>query len=117
MFKDNHCILKVNFLKILVVIMPSLLLVIFSLFVLFFIFFLVNYKKSYNRLTKIRSFNQLIPTANGQECNPDINTNNWDLHKIRLKKFGRSQYKGLTFFISSEDRIYYLSEKGTKIYC
>ena len=118
MFKDNHCILKVNFLKILVVIMPSLLLVIFSLVILlFFIFFLVNYKKSYNRLTKIRSFTQLIFTVNGQEYNPDINTNNWDLHKIRLKKFGRSQYKGLTFFISSEDRIYYLSEKGTKIYC
>ena len=98
--------------------MPSLLLVLFTLFILVaFIFFLVNYKKPYNRPTKTSSFSKLIPTANEQEYNPDINTKNWDLHKIRLNKFGRSQYKGLTFFISSEDRIYYLSEKGTKVYC
>ena len=31
------------------------------------------------------------------ELNPDINTLNWDLHKLRLEKFRRSQYKGLTF--------------------
>ena len=101
--------------------MPSFLLFFFTLFILFifisFLFLLVNYKKPYNRPTKTTSFSQLIPTANEQEYNPDINTKNWDLHKIRLNKFGRSQYKGLTFFISSEDRIYYLSEKGTKIYC
>ena len=98
--------------------MPSLLLVPFTLFILFvFIFFLVNYKKPYNTSTKTSTFSQLIPTANEQEYNPDINTKNWDLHKIRLNKFGRSHYKGLTFFISSEDRIYYLSEKGSKVYC
>ena len=51
------------------------------------------------------------------ELNPDINTLNWDLHKLRLDKFKRSQYKGLTFFVSSENRIYYLSEKGDKVYC
>ena len=98
--------------------MPSLLLVLFTLFILFiFIFFLVNYKKTYNGPTKKSSFSQFITTVNEQEYNPDINTKNWDLHKIRLNKFGRSQYKGLTFFISSEDRIYYLSEKGSKVYC
>ncbi len=101
--------------------MPSLLLVLLTLFILFififFLFFLVNHKKPYNRLTIKNSFSYLIPTAKEEEYNPDINTKNWDLHKIRLNKFGRSQYKGLTFFISSEDRIYYLSEKGTKVYC
>ena len=98
--------------------MLSLFLVLFTLFILFiFIFFLVNYKKPCSRPTKTISFSQLITTPNEQEYNPDINTKDWDLHKIRLNKFGRSQYKGLTFFISSEDRIYYLSEKGTKIYC
>ena len=51
------------------------------------------------------------------ELNPDINTLNWDLHKLRLDKFKRSQYKGLTFFVSSENRIYYLSEEGDKVYC
>ena len=99
--------------------MPSLLLVLFTLFILFiFIFFLVNYKKPCNRPTKTISFSQLITTTpNEQEYNPDINTKNWDLHKIRLNKFGRSQYKGLTFFKSSKDGIYYFSEKGTKVYC
>ena len=51
------------------------------------------------------------------ESNPDISIDNWDLHRNRLKKFGRSQYKGLTFFLSSENRIYYLSEQGDKVYC
>ncbi len=98
--------------------MTNLLLVLLSIFVfLVSIFFLIIYKKKYNRSKKIKKFSSLIPTANEQKYNPDINTNNWDLHKIRLNKFGRSQYKGLTFFISSEDRIYYLSEKGTKVYC
>ena len=98
--------------------MPSLFLILFTLIILFiFIFLLFYYKNPYSRPKKKSSFSQLIPTANEQEYNPDINTKNWDLHKIRLNKFGRSQYKGLTFFISSEDRIYYLSEKGKKIYC
>ena len=98
--------------------MPKLLLVLFTIFFLIFLlFFLPNYKKPYKRSRKINSVSQFIPTAKEQEYNPDFNTNNWDLHKIRLNKFGRSQYKGLTFFISSEERIYYLSEKGTKIYC
>ena len=99
--------------------MSNLFLFLFTLFILFiFIFILINYKKAYNRPTKTSSFSQLIPTtSNEQEYNPDINTKNWDLHKIRLNKYGRSQYKGLTFFISSEERIYYLSEKGTKVYC
>ena len=79
--------------------MPNLLLVLFTLLILFiFIFFLIFYKKPYKRQTKTTSFSQLIPTSNEQEYNPDINTKNWDLHKIRLNKFGRSQYKGLTFF-------------------
>ena len=98
--------------------MPNFLLVLFTLFILFIlIFILFNYKKLYNLSIKINSLSPLIPTAEEQESNPDINTNYWYLHKIRLKKFRRSQYKGLTFFISSDDRIYYLSEKGTKVYC
>ena len=36
---------------------------------------------------------------------PDINIKNWDLNKIWLIKFGRSQYSWLTFFVSKEDRL------------
>ena len=57
------------------------------------------------------------PFLKEKEFNPDISTDNWDLHKLRLKKFRRSQYKGLTFFVSSANRIYYLSEDGDKVYC
>ena len=52
-----------------------------------------------------------------KKSNPDINTTDWDLHKNRLKKFGRSQYKGLTFFMNEEGTIYYLNENGIKVYC
>ena len=75
------------------------------------------YKRPLNRSKKKISFGFLIPTVKEEEYDPDINTKNWDLHKNRLIKFGRSQYKGLTFFVNSEDRIYYLTEKGTKVYC
>ena len=57
------------------------------------------------------------PLLKQQEFNPDISTDNWDVHKLRLEKFKRSQYKGLTFFLSAENRIYYLSEEGDKVYC
>ena len=52
-----------------------------------------------------------------EKYNPDFDTNDWDLHRNRLKKFGRSQYKGLTFFVSEQNKIYYLSEEGDKVYC
>ena len=91
---------------------------VFIIFVfLILIFLLLFYKKPLNPPTKKFSFENLIPTEKEEEDNPDINTKNWDLHKIRLIKFGRSQYKGLTFFVSSEDRIYYLSKEGNKVYC
>ena len=76
------------------------------------------YTKRYQRSAKTKnSFETFTPYLKEQKFNPDINTDNWDLHKLRLEKFRRSQYKGLTFFKSSEDKIYYLSEKGIKVYC
>ena len=98
--------------------MPNLLLFLFTIFILFIFKFLIfNYKKPFNRLIKSNRFLHLILAAKEQEYNPDINTNNWYIHKNRLLKFGRSQYKGLTFFVNSEERIYYLTEKGAKVYC
>tara|TARA_B100000003_G_scaffold198352_1_gene203200 strand:+ start:141 stop:443 length:303 start_codon:yes stop_codon:yes gene_type:complete len=91
-----------------------LILLIVFLVPLFLIFF---YPKLKNRSTKkLISFPQINNIKEKQD-NPDLNTNNWDLHKFRLKKFKRSQYKGLTFFVSSENRIYYLSEEGNRVYC
>ena len=93
--------------------MAILVFMILVLLILTFFFFRID-KFLKKRLTKNFFYK---PENKEVELNPDINTLNWDLHIKRLKRFGRSQYKGLTFFISSEDRIYYLSEKGTKVYC
>ena len=94
--------------------MTNIFLILF--FVLLFLLFF--YSKRYRRLAQKTT---IIPTyvsfLKEQEFNPDISTDNWDLHTLRLDKFRRSQYKGLTFFVSSENRIYYLSEEGDKVYC
>ena len=75
-------------------------------------------KRQYKRSSKkTRTYATIINSLEEQKSNPDINTENWALHKERLSKFRRSQYKGLTFFVSPQNRVFYLSEKGTKVYC
>ena len=91
-----------------------LLLIIFFVLLLTLFFYSKRNRKSAKK-TKISALH--IPFLKEQEFNPDISTDNWDLHKHRLDKFRRSQYKGLTFFVSAENRIYYLSEEGNKVYC
>ena len=88
------------------------LLILVVLILAFFLFRIDKYLKK--KLTKKFFYK---PENKEVELNPDVNTLNWDLHKLRLEKFRRSQYKGLTFFVSSENKIYYLSEEGDKIYC
>ena len=95
--------------------MTNILLLILLFVLLFLLFF---YSKRNRRLAqKTTIIPAYVPFLKEQEFNPDISTDNWDLHKLRLEKFKRSQYKGLTFFVSSENRIYYLSEEGDKVYC
>ena len=99
--------------------LTNILLILLSLIVflvlLFLLFFDSKPKKRSAKKTTISP--PYVPFLKEQEFNPDIITDNWDLHKLRLDKFRRSQYKGLTFFVSSENRIYYLSEEGDKVYC
>ena len=98
--------------------MPNILLIpIFLIVFLVLLFLLFFYSKRNKRSTNQIINPPYISFLKEQEFNPDISTDNWDLHKLRLEKFRRSQYKGLTFFVNSENRIYYLSEKGTKVYC
>ena len=90
------------------------------LLILFFVllFLLLFYSKRNRGLAQKPTIRQTyVPFLKEQEFNPDISTDNWDLHKLRLDKFKRSQYKGLTFFVSSKNKIYYLSEEGDKVYC
>ena len=92
--------------------MTNILLILFFVLILFFYL-----KRNRGLAPKTTTSPTYIPFLKKQEFNPDISTDNWDLHKLRLDKFKRSQYKGLTFFVSAENRIYYLSEKGDKVYC
>ena len=95
--------------------MTNLLLILIFLIVFLLVFFLFKKKQKFSKKAKIIS--PYIPILKEEKFNPDISIDNWDLHKLRLNKFGRSQYKGLTFFVNSENKIYYLSEKGSKVYC
>ena len=79
--------------------------------------YFINLNRNKRSAKKIITNPCSVPSFKEEKINPDISTDNWDLHKIRLEKFRRSHYKGLTFFLSPENRIYYLSEKGSKVYC
>ena len=94
--------------------MTNILLILFFVLILLIYFYSKRNNKSVKKTTISQTY---LPFLKEQEFNPDISTDNWDLHKLRLDKFKRSQYKGLTFFVSSENRIYYLSEQGDKVYC
>ena len=94
--------------------MKNILLILFFVFLFLLFFYSKRKNKSAQKTTIIPTYELFLKE---QEFNPDISTDNWDLHKLRLDKFKRSQYKGLTFFVSSENRIYYLSEEGDKVYC
>ena len=94
--------------------MTNILLILFFVLILILFFYLKRNNKSAKKITISPTY---VPFLREQEFNPDISTDNWDLHKLRLGKFKRSQYKGLTFFVSSENKIYYLSEEGDKVYC
>ena len=94
--------------------MTNILLILFFVILFLLFFYLKRNKRSAKKTTIIPTY---VSFLKKQEFNPDINTDNWDLHKLRLEKFRRSQYKGLTFFVSSENKIYYLSEEGDKVYC
>ena len=95
------------------------LFMIFLFFIIFVILIFVFFPFGIDKFLKKKLTKNFFykPENKEVELNPDINTLNWDLHKLRLEKFRRSQYKGLTFFVSSENRIYYLSEEGNKVYC
>jgi len=94
--------------------MINIFLILFFVLLFLLFFYSKRKNKSAKKTTIIPTY---VPFLKEQEFNPDISTDNWDLHKLRLDKFKRSQYKGLTFFVSSENKIYYLSEEGDKVYC
>ena len=92
----------------------NILLILFFVLLFLLFFYLKRNRRLAQRKTIILTY---VPFLKDKELNQAISTDNWDLHKHRLDKFKRSQYKGLTFFVSPDNRIYYLSEEGDKVYC
>tara|TARA_B100001029_G_C14752313_1_gene281447 strand:- start:163 stop:411 length:249 start_codon:yes stop_codon:yes gene_type:complete len=56
-------------------------------------------------------------TTEQRERNPELNTKNFDLHEIRLKKFSKSKYKNRMFYIGTDGSCYYYSATGRKVFC
>jgi len=52
-----------------------------------------------------------------REKNPNLSTSNWEQHQKRLNKFGKSKYKSTTFYVGSRGGVYYITSRGTKVYC
>ena len=51
------------------------------------------------------------------ENNPSMSTKNWEQHQRRLNKFGESKYRDRHFYVGPKGGVYYISYKGTKVYC
>ena len=51
------------------------------------------------------------------ENNPSMNTNDWDQHRRRLNKFQESKYKDTHFYVGPKGGVYYITYRGTKVYC
>ena len=69
--------------------MINILLILFFVIILLFFYSKLNNKSAKKTIISPTH----VPFFKEQEFNPDISTDNWDLHKIRLDKFKRSQYK------------------------
>ena len=48
---------------------------------------------------------------------PEINTRNWDVHQQRLSLCGQSLYRGTMFYVGPKGGVYYITYRGTKVYC
>tara|TARA_Y100000589_G_C26756532_1_gene468004 strand:+ start:138 stop:578 length:441 start_codon:yes stop_codon:yes gene_type:complete len=52
-----------------------------------------------------------------REKDPSLNTNDWEQHRRRLFKFNESQFKGTYYYVGPQGGVYYISERGRKVYC
>ena len=51
------------------------------------------------------------------ENDPSMNTKNWDQHQRSLNKFGESKYRDTHFYVGPKGGVYYITYRGTKVYC
>tara|TARA_A100001388_G_scaffold213780_1_gene164238 strand:+ start:222 stop:473 length:252 start_codon:yes stop_codon:yes gene_type:complete len=55
-------------------------------------------------------------TMQERRNNPELNTNELNIHNDRLDKFNKSKFKGVTY-ICPRDGYYYYSANWKKVYC
>ena len=51
-------------------------------------------------------------TDEQRECNPEINTKNYEIHERRLGHYSKSKYKNRMFYIGADGTCYYYSATG-----
>ncbi len=55
--------------------------------------------------------------AEQREKDPKRNTDDWQQHQRRLIEFGESKYRGTHFYKGPKGGVYYITYRGTKVYC
>tara|TARA_B100001057_G_scaffold455827_1_gene502662 strand:- start:1036 stop:1377 length:342 start_codon:yes stop_codon:yes gene_type:complete len=55
--------------------------------------------------------------AEERENDPKRNTRDWQQHQRRLNKFGESKYQDTHFYVGPKGGVYYITYRGTKVYC
>ena len=55
-------------------------------------------------------------TLEERNLNPELNTANLDLHKMRLSKFQKSKYYSTMYYMGKKGGIYTVSYNGNKVY-
>ena len=55
-------------------------------------------------------------TLQERRTNPELNTNNLELHNERLSGFGKSKYRNDIYYVGPRGGVYYYSSYGRKTY-
>ena len=55
-------------------------------------------------------------TLEERNLNPELNTADLDLHKMRLSKFQKSKYLSKMYFMGKKGGVYTVSYNGNKVY-
>ena len=48
---------------------------------------------------------------------PELNTQDWELHKQRLSQCGASRYDHCSYYVGPRGGVYYINSRGRKTYC
>ena len=61
--------------------------------------------------------NEMEGSFEERETDPTLSTNDWEQHQQRLNKYSKSTFKNTTFYVGSRGGVYYITSRGTKVYC